>query len=406
MKRFYLSAIILAAVTVGCTKSSIVESSTSYMETIEFDSYAGRIPVTKASNTTIDTLKAHGFQAIAYNSGDYVKTYLNETVTYDENANNGDGKWTYGEGDKKIYWPEGSNLDFVAYGSNVNKTATVSKEPEVSLVTMGEASFVYSVPDYASEQEDLVVAVPWINHNNRTESGNVVKFDFKHVLTKIGFSIVTNNDYTGENANPVDVTIKNVRLRATMFNKGTVHLLATSPKVVPDPNAIITSYSLFDHNYPIADAAEYDENGLLKGFVCHNSTTSVPVYQNIKFNPDNYTEVSVPADDEKAINNRFMMILPAEKIGKVIDTDDIDGDGNRDENVEPYIEVVYQLTGGREEIVRANLGDYGVTSFAAGKWYEFSFMVSTTAVKFDVNIKEGWSVEEDPLKDDSGNGQA
>jgi hypothetical protein len=403
MKRFYLSAIILAAVTAGCTKSSIVESSISHMEAIEFDSYAGRIPVTRASNTTIDVLKAVGFQAIAYNSGDYVETYLNEVVTYDTEK----GKWTYG--DKKIYWPEGSNLDFVAYGSNVNKTATVSKEASVSLVSeFSEASFTYSVPDYVSEQEDLVVAAPWLNHNNKTETGNVVKFDFKHVLSKIGFNIVTNNDYTGENANPVDVTIKNIRLRANMYNKGTVHLLASSPKVVPDPNSLITSYSLFDHNYPSADATEYDENGLLKGFVCHNSTTSVPVYQNIKFNPnkEDYTEVAVPEDDQDAINNRFMMILPAEKIGNVKDTDDIDGDGNRDENVPPYIEVVYQLTGGREEIVRAYLGDYGVTSFAAGKWYEFTLKVSTTAVKFAVKITEGWSVEEDPLKDDSGNDQA
>ena len=87
MKSFYLSAIILAAVTIGCTKSSIAESSASYDETIEFDSYAGRIPVTKASNTTIEVLKETGFQAIAYNSGDYVETYLNETVTYDTEMN-------------------------------------------------------------------------------------------------------------------------------------------------------------------------------------------------------------------------------------------------------------------------------------------------------------------------------
>ena len=405
MKRFYLSAIILTVVALGCTKSSIVESATSYMETIEFDSYAGRIPVTKASNTTIDTLKAHGFQAIAYNSGDYVETYLNETVTYDKTANNGEGKWTYG--DKKIYWPEGSNLDFVAYGSNVNKTATVSKEASVNLVSdFSEASFVYCVPDYVSEQEDLVVAAPWLNHNNKTETGNVVKFDFKHVLSKIGFNVVTNNEYTGENANPVDVTIKNVRLRATMYNRGSVHLLATSPKVVPDLDSPITSYSLFDHNYPTKDASEYDESGMLKGFVCHNSTTSVPIYQNIKFNPENYAEVSVPSkDDEEALNNRFMMILPAETIGKVRDIDDIDHDDNVNENVPPYIEVVYQLTGGREEIVRAYLGDYGITSFAAGKWYEFTFKVSTTAVKFDVNIKNDWSVPEELLKDDSGNDQ-
>ncbi len=378
MKRFYLSAIILAAVTIGCTKSNIVESSTSYDETIEFDSYAGRIPVTKASNTTIDVLKETGFQAIAYNSGDYVETYLNETVTYDTEKN----KWSYG--DKKIYWPEGSYLDFVAYGTNA-----------MDLISnFSEASFVYTVPDDASEQKDLVVAAPWLNHNNKTKDGNVVKFDFKHVLSKIGFNVITNNDPSNE----VDVTIKNIRLRATFYSKGTVYLLAETPKVVPDPNSGITSYSLFGHNYPTYDEEELDEDGELTGFICRNSTTSVPIYQNITFDPVNYSEVTVPAENTDALNNRFMMILPAATIGDVQDTDDINHNQDRIENVKPYVEVVYQLTGGREETVRAFLEDYGVTGFAAGKWYEFTLKVSTTAVKFDVKINQGWGDPVEPLE--------
>lgn len=379
MKRLYLSAIILAIVATGCTKSSIVESSTPYQDTIEFDSYAGRIPVTKASNTTIDVLKQDGFQAIAYNSGDYIATYLNETVTHNGTT------WTYG--DKKIYWPEGSNLDFVAYGRNAQDCIS----------EFSEASFIYTVPDNIIEQKDLVVAAPWLNHNNKTEHGSTVKFDFKHVLSKIGFNVQTNNDY---GANKVDVTIKNVRLMATLFNKGTVHLLASTPKVVADPTSYVTSYSLFNHNYPNKIEAEYD-NGQLSGFVCHNSTEVTPIYPNIKFNPVDYEEVEAPASaNQSDIDNRFMMILPAENIGSVIDVDDIDNDGNRDENISPYIEVVYQLTGGKEQVVRAFLADYGITSFEAGKWYEFTFYVTTTAIKFDVKITNGWDVLDDPLNDE------
>lgn len=389
MKKIYLSSIILAAVALGCTKSSVVDSSTSYQEVIEFESYAGRIPVSKASNTTIDVLKEEGFQAIAYNSGDYIETYLNETVTF-----NGT-KWTYG--DKKIYWPEGSNLDFVAYGRNV--TDLISD--------LDEASFIYTVPSNAAEQKDLVVATPWLNHNNRTEAGSTVKFDFKHLLTKIGFSIVTNNDYTGTNPNPVDVTIKNIRIRATLYNKGAVHLLASTPKVVPDPNSSVSSYSLFNHNYPAKMQDEYDEEGKLSGFVCHNSTQVVPIYPNMKFKPEDYEEVQVPTStDQSVVDNRFMMILPTQSIGEVMDVDDIDHDAITDENVPPYIEVVYQLSGGREETVRAFLKDYGIESFLQGRWYEFTFNVSTTAIKFDVKINNGWDVIEDPLKDEQGDDQA
>ena len=175
-----------------------------------------------------------------------------------------------------------------------------------------EASFVYSVPNNVSEQKDLVVAAPWLNHNNKTEAGNVVRFDFKHVLSKIGFNVITNNDASNE----VDVTIKNIRLRANLYNKGTVYLLAETPKVVPDPNSVITSYSLFDHNYPAYDEEDLNEDGALKGFICRNSTTSVPIYQNITFDPENYEEVSVPTtENTEALNNRFMMILPAATIG-------------------------------------------------------------------------------------------
>ncbi len=429
MKRFFLPTIILAVLAVGCVKSNIIESSPSYHETIEFESYAGRIPVTKASNVTIDVIKDEevGFQAIAYSSGDNSNLYLNERVTYDANAGeDGQGKWVYGT--KKVYWPESSNLDFVAYGLNAQKTGKVSNVEEVKLISdLSEASFIYSVPDSPKEQEDLVVAEPWFNHNNKTEHGNVVTFDFKHVLTKIGFSIYTNNEYTGENANAVDVTIKNISLKGTFYNRGVVHLLAQTPNIEADKtSSYVTSYSLFGHNYRPAvekeegegeeeggegeEGEEGEEEGevkvvLLDGFVCHNTKEIVPIYPNIQFNADEkeYEEVDVPASvDQNALDNRFMMIIPG-TLNRVADVDDINGNGITNEPVDPYIEVVYQLTGGADVITRAYLSEYGITEFEAGKWYEFIFKVSTTAVKFEVDITQGWNTEEDPLGSDEEN---
>jgi hypothetical protein len=168
--------------------------------------------------------------------------------------------------------------------------------------------------------------------------------------------------------------------------------------VVTDPNSSVTSYSLFNHNYPAKVAGEYDDNGQLNGFVCHNSTQVTPIYPNMKFNPEDYEEVDAPATvDQDAVDNRFMMILPAPVIGNVVDVDDINHNGITSETVQPYIEVVYQLTGGREETVRAFLKDYGIESFLQGRWYEFTFNVSTTAIKFDVKITNGWDENEDPL---------
>lgn len=412
MKRFIIPAIIITALAVGCAKSNIIESAPSYQETIEFESYAGRIPVTKASNVTIDVIKDEevGFQAIAYSSGDNSNLYLNEKVTYNENAGeDGQGKWVYGT--KRVYWPESSNLDFVAYGLNAQKTGKVSNVEEVKLISdLSEASFIYSVPDSPKEQEDLVVAEPWFNHNNKTEHGNVVTFDFKHVLTKIGFSITTNNEYTGENANAVDVTIKNISLKGTFYNRGVVHLLAKSPNIEADMTlGHVTSYSLFGHNYPDvkapAEGEENEEEVLLDGFICHNTKDIVPIYPNIQFIADEekYKEVDVPASvDQDDLDNRFMMIIPG-KLNPVADVDDINGNGKTDETVDPYIEVIYQLTGGTDVITRAYLSEYGITEFDAGKWYEFIFKVSTTAVKFEVDITQGWNTEEDPLGEDEEN---
>jgi hypothetical protein len=413
MKRFILPTIILAALAVGCAKSNIIESSPSYQETIEFESYAGRVPVTKATTATIETLQDSeiGFQAIAYSSGNNNQTYLNEKVWFDAKADEGKGKWTYG--DKKAYWPETTNLDFVAYGLNAKKKGTVTDRngvstSDVDLISgITEATFTYSVPDAAKEQADLVIAEPWLNHNNIDYGSNKVTFNFKHVLSKIGFSLTTNND----NSNPVNVTIKNVSIKGTFYNKGIVHLLAQTPNITPADKAdYITSYSLFGHKYPKVEVPAEGEEGeeepedvLLDGFVCLNTEDIVPIYPNIQFNADEkkYKEVDVPSTNDAAVADRFMMIIPG-TVGKIDDIDNIDGDAETT-NIDPYIEVVYQLTGGADMISRAFLKDYGITGFDAGKWYEFIFKVSTTAVKFEVDITQGWNTEEDPLGSDEEN---
>ena len=85
-------------------------------------------------------------------------------------------------------------------------------------------------------------------------------------------------------------------------------------------------------------------------------------------------------------SDRFMMIMPG-AVGNVPDTEDINGNGNTEESVTPYIKVVYTLEGASQQTAIIPLvKDDTNFKFDIGKAYEFVFTVSTQAVGFDVEV--------------------
>ena len=141
MKRFFFTAITLAAVAVGCTKSGLLESPKTYEDPIPFEPYTGKATMTKATVAETTTIEQLGFSVIGFvevdNEINAASPYLNKVVT-----KKGTDGWTY-EG--AMYWPDGDELTFVAFGKNASVVNPVNGD---------YTKLTYEVPVAAAAQQD------------------------------------------------------------------------------------------------------------------------------------------------------------------------------------------------------------------------------------------------------------
>jgi hypothetical protein len=383
MKRFLFSVCALAAVVVGCSKSEVLNRPNADMP-IEFNPYTGRIPVTRAVAADIDTLGHYGFRVYAFmhngtDACDYTATpYMNKVVTFDKTLNEGKGAWTYSG---HAYWPATNLLNFVAYGLNAGATEVENDRTTIS----------YTVPVDVASQKDLLVAYNQINTKYTEDNQGVVDFTFSHLLSRIGFSLVT------KASNGVPVTIEQVNLVGDFYGNGTVRLtdgkettLTIGDKEVKTNRPYVNTtgvtassvtYKLLGENGTYtsvgsADGTKIFDNGLLytkdwgEGQTADKNTTT----DDDEYDAKADTEITAAmratvANNEK---NRYMMIIPAE--GTVHKAN---------------LKVKYFLPGaGTFEEVTVPLSD---VNFEAGKSYDFKLKVSTNGISFSVDV-ESWDV--------------
>lgn len=402
MKRFFFTVIALAAVAVGCTKSGILESPQTYESPISFEPYTGKAPVTKATIEDSETIKS-GFRVLGFVEADAENTitatspYLRKFVRFgDHDASTSTGETWYYNG--AMYWPEGKELTFVAYGLNVNGTPAEALNPDDETYLEGDAagvtgegvkfaqaandytSYTYTVGTTAADHKDLVISPALRNCTSALPSGSgvagsdatKVNVRLYHVLSRIGFKVAVDNDYTVDDQSEYSnraVTIHNVSLTGDFINTGTFDLTSavsvsgetiTYGTVGGDPAT--TTYSLFSDGQSFT----HSPNGA--------ESSAHLIYDN--------TDDAV----ENADDNRYMMIIP----------------GNPGTAAE--VTVNYQIAGGEPTEVSLPLKDENgdIIEFKAGKAYEFVFTVSNVAVGFDVTV-DIWDTnvnENDKMDDD------
>ena len=349
MKRFFFTAITLAAVAVGCTKSGLLESPKTYEDPITFEPYTGKATMTKATVVKTEHIETAGFRVIGFVEADNginaALPYLNKVVT------KGADGWTY-EG--AMYWPDGDELTFIAYGNNANVTYPVGTD---------FTKFTYTVQEAAASQEDLVISP--VKQNCTSEdpnglgqnAGGPVSVQLYHALSRVGFKVKTIG------VEGVEVEISDIIMRGTFVTSGTFDLtqIIAGEKTL---SYTLTAPQSSDVSYPLFAA------------------DSQPFTTESGSNENNIYDI-VPSTDE---NDRFMMIMPG-TVGNVTDTEDIDNDEDIEESVTPYIKVVYTLEGANQQTAIIPLVKDGTNfRFDIGKAYEFVFTVSTQAVGFDVEV--------------------
>ena len=399
MKKALLFIVALAAVAISCTKSEVVKAPGRGRE-VKFDSYVGKSPLTKAESADLAYLQREianegGFQVYAFlhnaipqtenpETGeiDYtdiskigtVSAYMNKVVNWvgattdDPTTEDVDetkpGYWDYAG---VVYWPDHTTqrkLAFAAYALNAQHLMAFDDAETVTGKSF--TNFTYTVPDAIKDQKDLLVT-PFLPNQGLSENANAapVQLNFKHLLSRVGFQVVANQD------GDVEIDIQEVTLHGKFPKQGTVDLRgkAVITPLVADGSEFATSYTLFPTD---------------NHFVTLSSTVPADIYENkivTEETSESGEKVTTTTDsDDKS--SRYMMIMPSTQPTAAVD-------GAIPEGTDPgaFLEVQYQLTEADVQKARVSLDGW---NFAAGKSYNFIFKVSTSSIEFTVEV-ESWN---------------
>lgn len=376
MKRFLFSVCALAAVVVGCSKSEVLNRPNAEVP-IEFNPYAGRVPVTKAAVADVNTLAADGFQvyAFAYPQGGQVNyqgdPYMNKLVTKPDDT------WVY-EG--RAYWPASFLLDFLAYGSNdnVSHPKKTTKPEEDDLQTIN-----FNVPEVVADQTDLLVATSVLGESYQEGEGKnngVVNLTFSHLLSRIGFSLKT------KDGNTIPVRIESIELSGKFSSAGTVDLAdgATNGRpVIVGNTPTEQTYNLLGEGgtytgtgHPnsglnledLDDARIYNNTGLYQ--VKNEENVNLRDYE-MTVTKEAPIQETLKTTLKTNQDNRYIMLIPATA-----------------EKHEAKITVTYSLPcAATFPPITIDLKKNGI-NFEAGKAYEFKLKVSTNSIEFSVDVED------------------
>ena len=227
-KNFFMGIAAMAALTlVSCSSEDLnsLSDNSSKNEAISFDGYWGRsaVSVNGSRGSVIDNAEdlqkvTEGFGVF----GNYQEAaglefgfnwFNNVQVTYSSK----DAKWTYSP---VQYWLPQGHIDFLAYAPYAEET-TLKNTSCIDFTVEGEVA----------KQKDLL----WAKAENQTKdnissTNNKVKFKFAHALSRLGYTVKLNNDYTG-----TTITLNKITLAGSLdgtkeafYTKGTIDLSKTS----------------------------------------------------------------------------------------------------------------------------------------------------------------------------------
>ena len=222
-KKFVMGIAAMAALTlVSCSSDDLnsFSDNSSKNEAISFDGYLGRSAVavngSRGSVLEIADLQKSkdGFGVF----GNYNSTggqnfgfnlFNNVKVTYDASAET--KAWTYSP---LKYWPTVGHVDFLAYA------------PRVDNKQLKGSSIDFTVEGDAANQKDLL----WANAIGQTKGNGKVTFKFAHALSRLGYTVKLNDDYTDTTIklNKITLAGSNDGTKQAFYKTGTIDLSYTS----------------------------------------------------------------------------------------------------------------------------------------------------------------------------------
>lgn len=198
-KKFFMGIAAMAALTlVSCSSDDLnsLSDNSSKNEAISFDGYCGRSAVAvNGSRGSVVDIKAlqestEGFGVFGNNYSSTAEgtpaygnsLFKNQQVTYDKTKS----KWTYSP---LRFWPTQGHIDFFAYAPYDSKYADI--------VMKDNQKLTFRVDPVIKNQKDLLYAnAVGQTKGSISSTGNKVKFQFAHALSKLGYKVKLSGDYS------------------------------------------------------------------------------------------------------------------------------------------------------------------------------------------------------------------
>ena len=237
-KKFFMGIAATAALTlVSCSSDDLnsLSDTPSKNEAISFDSYLGRsaVSVNGSRGSVLDKTAlqglTEGFGVFGnYNEADGLEFGSNWFDNVKVKYSSKDTKWTYSP---LMYWLPQGHIDFLAY-------APYDSQYDNQQITKDNQKLDFTVNSTITAQKDLL----WANATNQTKTDKTVTFTFKHALSRLGYTVKLNNDYSGAAFTLTKITLAGSSdgTENAFYTTGTIDLSKTSSEglwTISDPDA-------------------------------------------------------------------------------------------------------------------------------------------------------------------------
>ena len=338
-KKIFMGIAAVAALTlVSCSSDDLnsLSDNSSKNEAISFDGYLGRSAVavngSRGSVETKETLKTDGFGVFGKYNADAGQNFgsdlFNNVKVYSSSTAE-PVTWTY---DNTKYWPTDGHVDFLAYAPHVDKKQLING-----------SSIDFTVEGEAANQKDLL----WANAKGQTKENGKVTFKFAHALSRLGYKVKLNGDYTGTTIKLNKITLAGSAdgngTNKAFYKTGTIDLSYTSSTTSPTTSLWKPSEEKQDFEWFSGD------NQLSKTDAATNPETE-------------YLFV-IPQDFSKTEENADAL----------------------------YVIVEYTIKYEDEKTMANKVSSQLKLNFEQGKAYTLNLTLGLTPIEFDVKTVEGWT---------------
>jgi hypothetical protein len=351
IKKVFMCVSVLSLLLTACSKDEVIAPVADSSKAIGFGTVLA--PANRGAIFNKGALQNpdYGFSVSAYNQGvitdwDGFKGTLtanpvfmdNTKVTWDNPV------WGYSP---KQYWP--GKINATDYG-RVTFFALGGLESDDLTITYNASHlpvFEYTTEPAAANQSDLVADVVFNRHWGHAD-GNTVKFTFKHILSKIGFTAQLAEDYSGTDNTKVKVTGLKVNYTADKVKSNGIYAFNTT-------FGATGSAALGSWTPGSTTLSDDSEELIISGGV----------------------ELNTDASDLNR-DDRFLMLIPQ----TITDAGDL--------TVEFTCEITTGTSPNEQTVIYPVFYQLPAIEYVIGKQYTYNFTLTLRPITFDVDVVVAW----------------